>query len=326
MNKTKSLIRTSFVAILTFVMLFCCAISLFGCSTKKLPTEISQEDWNSYRQYVRLSTGITMSYVEMGDPDGEVVVLQHGMTDNSRSWSLAAPYFAKAGYHVYMPDLRGQGKSQEADGYYTTVTYATDLEAFFDAMNIDEAIMVGHSLGSYTVQNFWLMFPERCSKVVLVSSLPLNGYQNNRLTSILSILDALEDDEKLSDSFMDFWYASVCQESKYDDVFDTFLENMKNDAKALSKKSWLNIVKGLLASDINDLYPYFDKTIPALLLHGEDDDMASKEYQQELRDDLGISNSNYKDYSGVGHNIQFEIPEQFATDVLYWLENGVLPS
>jgi len=329
MNSKKSLIRILITLILSFIMIVSCAISLSSCGKDEisLPKEISQEDWNSCRQYVNLSTGIKMSYVEMGDPNGEVVILQHGMTDNSRSWSLTAPYFANAGYHVYMPDLRGQGKSQEADGYYTTVTYATDLKAFFDAKNIDKAIVIGHSLGSYTIQNFWMMFPEKCTKVVLVSSLPLNGYQNTRLTSIVNMLDNLKDDEELSDTFMDFWYSSTCQEQKYNNgVFDTFLENMKKEAQSLSKKSWLNIVKGLIASNINDLYPYFNKTIPALVLHGNDDDMARGEYQQELLDDLGISNANYKNYIGVGHNIHFEIPEQFATDVLYWIKNGVLPS
>ena len=49
----------------------------------ELQMEISQEDWDDHRQYVELSTGITMSYVEMGDPDGDPLILQHGMTDNS---------------------------------------------------------------------------------------------------------------------------------------------------------------------------------------------------------------------------------------------------
>lgn len=44
--------------------------------------QISQEDWDSHRQYVDLATGITMSYVEMGVEDGPALILQHGMTDN----------------------------------------------------------------------------------------------------------------------------------------------------------------------------------------------------------------------------------------------------
>ena len=75
------------------------ALSLAACSTPAsdpstssgdseqpyvLQMEISQDDWNDNRQYVELSTGITMSYVEMGVEDGPALILQHGMTDNSR--------------------------------------------------------------------------------------------------------------------------------------------------------------------------------------------------------------------------------------------------
>jgi len=154
--------------IICLIMVMVLAMTaLTGCKGKspekaELPQAISQDDWAASKKFVELSTGIKMAYIEMGDPNGEVVILQHGMTDNSRSWSLAAPYFTAAGYHVYLPDLRGMGKSDAPDGYYTTVTYATDMKAFFDAMGIDRAILVGHSLGSFTVQTFALMFPERC--------------------------------------------------------------------------------------------------------------------------------------------------------------------
>ena len=41
----------------------------------ELQMEISQEDWDAHRQYIELDTGITMSYVEMGDPDGPDLIL-----------------------------------------------------------------------------------------------------------------------------------------------------------------------------------------------------------------------------------------------------------
>ena len=140
-------------------------------TTYELQMEISQEDWDANRQYIELDTGITMSYVEMGDPDGPDLILQHGMTDNSRSWSLVASYFTEAGYHVYMPDLRGHGYTDKPDtGMYTINDYATDLAAFMDAKGIESADLVGHSLGSMTMQAFMFAYPERCEHVVLVSS------------------------------------------------------------------------------------------------------------------------------------------------------------
>lgn len=306
------------------------ATALTGCSNKsaekkELPMSISQEDWASAKQYVELSTGIKMAYVEMGDPDGEVVILQHGMTDNSRSWSLAAPYFAAAGYHVYLPDLRGMGKSDESDGYYTAITYATDLEAFFDAMNIDKATLVGHSLGSATVQCFSIMFPERCEKIVLVSSCPLKGYLNTKLLyTYQKYIESLPEDGHPSDEFMDTWYDTTLQEDEYADVFDEFLANMKTEAQALSKKSWKNILLGFASVDLTDLYSQIDHSIPVLVLHGNDDPMALTEYQEELLEIFNVDENSYVNYEGIGHNIQFEMPEKCASDILTWLKSGSL--
>lgn len=292
---------------------------------KVLPMEISQEDWEASKQFVSLSTGIKMAYVEMGDPEGETVILQHGMTDNSRSWSLAAPYFTKKGYHVYLPDLRGMGKSDQPDGYYTTITYATDLKAFFDAMAIDKAIVVGHSLGSFTVQSFAQMFPECCSRIVLVSSLPLRGIQNEIMKgAYLNYIAPLEEDGHPSDLFMDNWYATELKEAEIKEQFDVFLGYMKKEAQCLPKKTWKNIMMGLITSTLEDVYPFFDQTLPVLILHGDADTMVKTENQEELCSLLGVDEKSYRNYDGIGHNIQFEMPKRCSMDIIGWLETGAL--
>ena len=298
-----------------------------SASAGTLPMAISQEGWNAARKTVTLSTGIRMAYVEMGSPTGEVIILQHGMTDNSRSWTLAAPFFAEAGYHVYLPDLRGMGQSDQPDGYYTTITYATDLAAFFDAMGIEKATLVGHSLGSFTVQTFLLMFPERCSRAVLVSSAPVKGYLNPRLSAAHQAYVApLSSDGHPSDAFMDHWYATNCQDEAVRDRFDTFLGYMKKEAQLLSKKSWTNIFLGLEATSLTDIYPLYDTGIPVLVLHGNDDTMTTTEYQAELLDLFHVDAAGYRNYTGIGHNIQFEIPTRCAHDILTWLSTGALPA
>jgi len=314
--------------IITIILSVLLSVSACGSTNagKSLPMELSQEDWAGAKQFVTLSTGIKMAYVEMGNPDGPVVILQHGMTDNSRSWSLAAPFFTAAGYHVYLPDLRGMGKSEAPDGFYTPVTYATDLEAFFDAMNIDKAILVGHSLGSFTVQTFSIMFPERCEKIVLVSSIPIKGYQNEALMAAYeNYIAPLADDGHPSDVFMDSWYATVLSEQEFSGVFDTFLANMKKEAQALPKSSWRSIFMGMTAEYMGDLYSQVDHSIPVLVLHGDTDAMTKGEYQDELLEIFNVDADSYRNYEGIGHNIQFEMPRRCAEDILTWLDTGSLP-
>jgi len=323
-NEMKKIV--SVVLVMAMVMTVCVGCSKKESAKKELPMAISQDDWADSKQFVELSTGIKMAYVEMGNPDGEVVILQHGMTDNSRSWSLAAPYFAEAGYHVYLPDLRGMGKTDATDGYYTAVTYATDLEAFFDAMNIDKAIVVGHSLGSFTVQTFALMFPQRCEKVVLVSSIPIKQYMTTSLNYLYdSYIEPLADDEHPSDEFMNYWYECTFKEDNAEEVeFDKMLNGLKAESKALAKDTWKNILFGLAATDLDGLYSRFDTSIPVPLLHGDDDAMTKNEYQEELKKLLNIDDNSYINYIGVGHNIQFEITDRSSKDILRWLETGKL--
>lgn len=312
------------------------AMSLASCGS--LPKSIAQDDWDKNRQYIELSTGLKMCYVEMGDPNGKPIILQHGMTDNSRSWSLAAPYFAEAGYHVYMPDLRGQGKSSTMEGHYTTFQYATDLNAFCEAKKIDKAVCVGHSLGSFTMQTFWLMYPERVEKTVLVSSIPLFGYQAERLQTMYDAkIKPLKDDEHLSDAFMDFWYdcsKDPVEEEIKGEVFDKFLNYMKKEAQGLCKKAWTNVLFGMLESNFcgsdktSNMYKYIDKSKDCLILHGSTDEMTASVYQDELcnllKNEQG-SNVTYREYNGVGHNIQFVTPKKCSTDILGWLNTGKLP-
>jgi len=311
-------------AVLTLTVLTGCAKK----STEKaeLPQAISQDDWAASKKFVELSTGIKMAYVEMGDPNGKVVILQHGMTDNSRSWSLAAPYFAEAGYHVYLPDLRGMGKSDAPDGFYTTVTYATDLKAFFDAMGIDRAIVIGHSLGSFTMQTFALMFPERCEKMVLVSSIPIKQYMTEGMKNIYyAYVEPLGEGEQLSDDFMEKWYACTFKEDNAEEVeFDKCIAGLKAESKALSRNTWKNILLGLVATDLDGLYSELDTGIPVLILHGEEDTDTVNENQEELCELFNVGDDSYITYEGVGHNIQFEIPEQSSEDILTWLEKGEL--
>ena len=60
-----------------------------------------------------------------------------------------------------------------------------------------------------------------------------------------------------------------------------------------------------------------DDSIPTLILHGSLDGFFGDEAQDELQKHLPFA--QYKVYNGIGHNIQYEIPEQFAQDVLSFI-------
>jgi non-heme chloroperoxidase len=125
-----------------------------------------------------LSTGITMTYVEAGNPDGEVVIMLHGYTDTSRSFFNTIEYLVESNtaLHIYALDMRGHGGSSMPDGAECPATpedcfemtdMADDVLAFMDAKEIQTAHIVGHSQGSLVGQEFALANPERTESLLL---------------------------------------------------------------------------------------------------------------------------------------------------------------
>ena len=129
---------------------------------------IDQAGWVARKQSVRLPNGITLAYAELGNPKGEPLLLLHGFTDTSRTWTQLAPQFER--YRVLIPDLRGHGASDKPDCCYALADLAHDARLFLDAMGVEKAHVAGHSLGSMIAQAFAAEHPERVGKLVLVGS------------------------------------------------------------------------------------------------------------------------------------------------------------
>ena len=121
--------------------------SAVAAHAEELPIP-SQAAWADAKKMVKLPNGLSLAYVEMGDTGGKPTLLIHGYTDNSRSWSLIAPYLK--GRHLLAIDLRGHGKSDAPACCYAYTDFANDAALFLDAMGVAKADVIGHSLGSLT--------------------------------------------------------------------------------------------------------------------------------------------------------------------------------
>ena len=117
--------------------------------------------------------GVSIDYFAAGE--GRSLVLVHGITESRRAWDpLLAPLIA-AGYRVVVIDLRGHGASSSI-APYDLITMATDLGAVLAAEGIDDALLVGHSLGGAVVSAFAAGGP--CRGVINVDQpLALSGFK-----------------------------------------------------------------------------------------------------------------------------------------------------
>ena len=112
--------------------------------------------------------GNRVSYRTAGNGP-EVVVLVHGITGSGDTWAEVIPALAEE-FTVVAPDLLGHGKSAKPRGDYSLGAYASGVRDLVAALGHDHATIVGHSLGGGVAMQLAYQFPERCDRLVLVSS------------------------------------------------------------------------------------------------------------------------------------------------------------
>ena len=115
--------------------------------------------------------GHRMHYYAEGPADGPVVVLIHGLGGRADDWNNLAPYLARAGYRVYLPDLPGYGRSEQpVDFSYSIPDQAATVVAFFDALGLKQVDLGGWSMGGWIVQRVAIAHPERVRRLILFDS------------------------------------------------------------------------------------------------------------------------------------------------------------
>jgi len=100
---------------------------------------------------------------------GPPIVLIHGMLNSSSHWRAVALDLASE-YTVIAPDLIGHGDSAAPRGDYSLGAHAASIRDLLAAIGIDQATIVGHSLGGGVAMQFFYQFPQRVERLVLISS------------------------------------------------------------------------------------------------------------------------------------------------------------
>ena len=132
----------------------------------------------------RENTGdIEIYYTDQGA--GQPVVLIHGYPVSGRAWDKQVPALLAAGYRVITYDRRGFGQSSQPATGYDYDTFATDLHTLLEHLDLRDAVLVGHSMGTGEVARYLAAYGPgdhhglqlghhrpRVAKAVLISPLP----------------------------------------------------------------------------------------------------------------------------------------------------------
>jgi pimeloyl-ACP methyl ester carboxylesterase len=115
----------------------------------------------------RLSTGVELFFEESGS--GDPLILIYGAGGDHHTWRpQIEPLGSK--YRLLLPDLRGAGLSEDDGGEWTIKTFADDIIALLDQLDIAQAHVCGMSLGSAVAQELAIGWPERVGTAILMNT------------------------------------------------------------------------------------------------------------------------------------------------------------
>lgn len=115
-----------------------------------------------------LANGLNFHYLQVGA--GPDLVMLHGLTGNQAIWHLKIAPMLRSLFRITTFDLRGHGRSDMPPTGYTTGDMTEDLRAVMDALDIERADLVGHSLGGDIALNCALRYPERVRKLAVIEA------------------------------------------------------------------------------------------------------------------------------------------------------------
>lgn len=256
-----------------------------------------------------LPGGLRLPYAEHGDPAGRPAILLHGYTDSWRSFEPALPYFPAA-IRAVAPTQRGHGDAGRPAQGYRLRDFADDLAAFMDALGIEAAVIVGHSMGSAVAQRFALDHPGRVAGLVLAGSFA-SARGNPGVEGLWSEAVAHLSDPVEPAFAREFQAATLARP-----VPATFLDMVVDESLKTPAWVWRAALAGLLEADHSAELRRIDR--PTLVLWGDCDAFFPRADQDALLE--AIPRAQLLVYEGAGHGLHWEEPERFARNVAAFVE------
>jgi non-heme chloroperoxidase len=264
---------------------------------------------------INTKDGATIFYKDWGS--GQPVVFSHGWPLNADAWDEQLYFFASNGYRAIAHDRRGHGRSSQTFTGNDMDTYADDLAALVKALDLKDAIHIGHSTGGGEVTRYIGRHgTARVARAVLVDAVPpgLVKTAKNPEGIPMEVFDQLRAGIKADrsqfwkDFSVPFYGANRPGAKVSQGVLDAFWRLSMQAGFAGAYEC----IKAFSETDFTDDLKKFD--VPTLVIHGDDDQIVP--ISVGLRSAKMIKGATLKVYKGAPHGLMSTHQEQFNNDLL----------
>ncbi|WP_205686856.1 alpha/beta fold hydrolase [Caulobacter flavus] len=269
--------------------------------------------------YVTTKDGVQIYYKDWGPKTAQPIVFHHGWPLTADDWDNQMMFFYAQGFRVIAHDRRGHGRSTQTDTGNEMDTYAADVAALTDHLDLKNAIHVGHSTGGGEVIHYVARAkPGRVAKAVLIGAVPPIMVKSDKNPGGLPI-----------EVFDGFRAATAGNRAQffYDVPAGPFYGYNRPGAKVDqgviwnwwrqgmtgSVKAHYDCIKAFSETDFTDDLKKVD--VPVLVMHGDDDQIVPIADSALLSAKL-VKKGELKVYKGLPHGMCTTHPEIVNPDLL----------
>ncbi|GAA5542352.1 non-heme chloroperoxidase [Brucella sp. NBRC 113783] len=292
-----------------------------GTARATEPVTINTPEGELTMGFVTTDDDVQIFYKDWGPKDAQPIVFHHGWPLSSDDWDAQMLFFLSKGYRVVAHDRRGHGRSEQVAEGHDIDHYAADAFAVAKALDLKNAVHIGHSTGGGEVARYVARHGEpagRVAKAVLVAAIPplMLKTDDNPEGTPMEVFDGFR--SALASNRAQF-FRDVPSGPFYGfnregaTVHEGVIQNWWRQGMMGSAKAHYDGIKAFSETDqTEDLKAI---TVPTLVLHGEDDQVVPIA-AAALKAVKLLPNGSLKTYPGFSHGMLTVNADVLNEDIL----------